>query len=289
MFGAVVARALDTWWEAADRPEPYVVVEAGAGTGALARSVEAAHPACRHALQYVLVERSAALRPAGAYADLPAGPPADVVLANELLDNLPFLLLERAAGTWSEVRVASAGGQLVERLVPAAAELAGEAEVLAPGAPDGARIPLQRRAAAWLADALALAPRGRVVVIDYADTTPSLARRPWPEWLRTYRAHGRGGHPLEQPGTQDITCDVAVDQLARVRPPSSNRAQADFLAAHGLADLVEAARAEWHARAHLGDLDALRARSRLSEAAALTDPAGLGAFRALEWHNRRTA
>ena len=31
------------------------------------------------------------------------------------------------------------------------------------------------------------------------------------------------------------------------------------------------------------DLEALKHRSRLSEAAALTDPAGLGAFRVLEW------
>jgi SAM-dependent MidA family methyltransferase len=122
------------------------------------------------------------------------------------------------------------------------------------------------------------------VVVDYADTTPALARRPWLDWVRTYRAHGRGGHPLEAPGTQDVTCEVAVDQLAAlVRPPDADRSQAEWLRAHGIDDLVAEARATWHERAALGDLAALRARSRVGEADALTDPAGLGAFRVLEW------
>jgi SAM-dependent MidA family methyltransferase len=68
-----------------------------------------------------------------------------------------------------------------------------------------------------------------------------------------------------------------------VAPPSLDRTQAEFLAAHGIDDLVAAARATWHERAHLGDLEALRARSRVGEADALTDPTGLGAFRVLEW------
>lgn len=283
LFGSVVARALDDWWAELGRPDPYVVVEAGAGTGALARAVVAAEPACRSALRYVMVERSARLRPAGAHADLPAEPFTGVILANELLDNLAFRLVERTGGAWREVRVVQDGDRLVEALVPAAPELAAQADELAPAAPDGARVPLQRQAAAWLERALGLVKEGRVVVVDYCDSTPSMARRPWAEWLRTYRSHGRGGHPLERPGTQDITCEVAVDQLTRVRPPTTDRSQAEFLAAHGIDVLVDEARARWHARAHIGDLDALRARSLLSESAALTDPTGLGAFRVLEW------
>lgn len=175
------------------------------------------------------------------------------------------------------------GGALVEVLVPAPPALAAEAERLAPEAPSGARIPLQRAAVAWLRAALGLVGRGRVVVVDYADTTPSLAVRPWPDWLRTYRAHARGGHPLAAPGTQDVTCEVTVDQLARVRPPALDRSQADFLRAHGLDDLVAEAAARWRSRAAVGDLAAVAARSRVTEAAALTDPGGLGGFRVLEW------
>jgi len=76
---------------------------------------------------------------------------------------------------------------------------------------------------------------------------------------------------------------VAVDQLAGTRVLFSDRSQAEFLAAHGVGELVAAARAGWAAGASRGDLEALRHRSRLGEAAALLDPSGLGAFRVLEW------
>ncbi|MGH9282179.1 MAG: SAM-dependent methyltransferase, partial [Acidimicrobiales bacterium] len=53
-----MARALDTWWEELGRPDPYVVVEAGAGAGTLAGGVVAAAGACAGVLRYVLVERA---------------------------------------------------------------------------------------------------------------------------------------------------------------------------------------------------------------------------------------
>ena len=275
LFGAVMARALDAWWCELGEPSPFTVVEAGAGRGTLARAVLTAAPSCAAALRYVAVERSAALRaqhPGGVQstAAMPAEPFTGVVLANELLDNLPFDLLERTAEGWADVRV---DGHLREVLVPVDDEPGVDAEV-------GARIPVQRAGRAWVEAALDVVGAGRVVVIDYADTTSSLARRPWTEWVRTYRAHGRGGHPLVDLGRQDITCEVAVDQLPR---PTSNRSQADFLRAHGLDELAAVARRAWEERAHIGDLQALVARSRVSEAAALTDAEGLGAFRVLEW------
>src|SRR5947207_7066724 len=58
LFGAVVARALDAWWGELGQPDPFVVVEAAAGAGALARAVLDAGPACSLALRYMLVERS---------------------------------------------------------------------------------------------------------------------------------------------------------------------------------------------------------------------------------------
>ena len=110
-----------------------------------------------------------------------------------------------------------------------------------------------------------------------------MARRPWRQWLRKFRAHGPGGDPLDAIGEQDLTCEVATDQLARVRAVTSDRAQADFLRVFGIDELAGEARAAWVSRAHVGDLDAVRQRSRLTEAQALTDPPGLGGFRVLEW------
>lgn len=269
----MLARALDAWWAELGKPRPFTVVEAGAGRGALAKAVLAAAPACGPVLRYVAVERSAALRakhPAGVESS-PAMPPepfAGVILANELLDNLPFGLLERTADGWAEVRVKA---DLHEVLVPVEHDL---------DAPAGARVPVQRASRAWVDAALELVRPGRVVVFDYADTTTSMARRPWSEWVRTYRSHGRGTHPLADLGLQDITCEVAVDQLPT---PALNRSQAEFLRAFGVDELAAEARRAWHERAHIGDLQALIARSRVHEAAALTDETGLGAFRVLEW------
>jgi SAM-dependent MidA family methyltransferase len=351
LFAAVVARALDGWWEQLERPDPFVVVEAAAGAGTLASQVLAAEPACARAIRYVLVERSAALRRlqaarlplelpafvlgpatrggdaddesvryvrgrgplATSLADLPATACSGVVLANELLDNLPFDLLEYDGSTWQEVLVGAAGDgdvdELVEVLVPAPPDLVAEAERLVRGpgppapdlpgpdlprlarpgpyapAPGGerARVPLQRAASAWLRQALRVLERGRVIVVDYADTTAGMARRPPADWLRTYRRHLPGGPPLEWPGSQDITSVVAVDQLAAVRRPVSDLSQAAWLEAHGVETLVEEARDVWRASAHLGDLEAMKARSTVHEADALRDREGLGAFRVLEW------
>jgi SAM-dependent MidA family methyltransferase len=175
---------------------------------------------------------------------------------------------------------------LVELLVPAPPDVAAEATRLVrrvDDLADGARIPLPRAAASWLAQALATVEAGRVIVVDYADTTGDLARRPWAEWLRTFRRHQAALSPLASPGTQDITCVVAWDQLAAVAPPDDNTDQADWLSDQGLGGLVEAAQAHWRERAGVGDLAALAARSRVHEAQALTDRAGLGSHRVLQW------
>ncbi len=62
--------------------------------------------------------------------------------------------------------------------------------------------------------------------------------------------------------------------------------QADWLRELGIDDLVAEARDQWDARAHVGDLEAVRHRSRVTEGAALVDPAGLGAHRVLVFSTR---
>jgi SAM-dependent MidA family methyltransferase len=221
-------------------------------------------------------------------ADLPApgelGHGPCVVLANELLDNLPFSLVERTAHGWSDVRVTVGPRGFVEVLEPLPADQARWCDARTHGdAAPGARLPIQADAAGWLAEALRLAAGGRVVVVDYASDSADLSQRPWAEWVRTYAAQGRAGNPLADPGTCDVTCEVAVDQLSLVRSPDIDEDQAAFLRAHGLDDLVAEGAARWKAEGSAGGLAAIAGRSRVHEADALTDPAGLGAFRVLEW------
>ena len=325
LFGAVVGRALDGWWRAMGSPDPFVVVDAGAGPGSLCRAVLASDPDCAPALRYVLVERSAAQRrlhaqslrledPALAFApvdpdteapvpeavrgpicvslaELPRVKGPAVVLANELLDNLPFGLAERGSGEWWEVRVDLGEGRgpappaaFVQVLVPLDCERARMLDRLVPDAAEGVRVPVQDAARTWLRDALAVVgARGRVMAIDYAATTAELAGRPQDQWVRTYRGHRHGAGLLEALGQQDVTCEVAIDQLATVKRPALDRSQSDWLRAWGIEGLVAEGRTRWSERAHVGDLAALTARSRVNDAATLLDPAGLGGFRVLEW------
>jgi SAM-dependent MidA family methyltransferase len=283
LFGTVLARLIEAEDERLGRPPEFTVYDVGAGPGTLARAVLAARPATR----YVCVEVSEAqraLHPDGvaSIARLPEGPLVGVVLANELLDNLAFRLAVWDSG-WREAWVAEADGKAVEVLAPFADGLP---ECLPRrGVPHGARAPVQQAAAGWVHDTLDRLTAGRLLVIDYCSpTTAGIASRPWREWLRTYRDQARGGHYLTAAGEQDVTCEVAVDQLiAATRDPDAVRTQAQFLAYWGIEDLVDEGRQAWESGAHAPGLEAIRGRSRLLEAQALTDPAGLGAFTVLEW------
>lgn len=283
LFGAVVARFLDAEWRRIGEPDEFVVVDAGAGPGTLARGVVAASADCSSALRYVAVDVSDPQReqhPEGveSSAVLPSGPFDGVIIANELLDNLPFRLAVYDDG-WREAYViAGPDGRPTERLSERFDPLPG---VLPRSASLGARAPLQDAAADWVTDARARLRSGSVLVLDYAvASTADLASRPWREWLRTYRSHERGGHYLSEPGTQDITADVAIDQLPE---PDAVRSQAQWLQLHGVDELVDAGRRYWSEHAARPDLTALRMRSRVTEAEALLDPAGLGGFLVCEW------
>jgi SAM-dependent MidA family methyltransferase len=322
LFGALVARAVDAWWDQLGRPDPFLVVDAGAGRGQLARDVLRAAPRCAAALRYVLVERSAALRAAQsdhlqlepaelvlgpavppepdeepvavpgsgpmvtALEELPAGPAVGIVFANELADNLPFRIVERTAAGWDEIRVAEQRSHHFSEIVlPAEEGLAALAERLAEGheIPAGTRVPIPTALVDWLRSAGELLRRGVVAVVDYGAPVAELAARGQDGWLRTYRAQRRGTSPLDAPGSQDITADVPQEWLRRAAAAAGltvleETSQAEWLRSLGVDELVESARAAWHGRS-ANDLAALTARSRVHEAEALLDPAGLGAHR----------
>lgn len=283
LYGAVIARALDHWWSEAGEPSSFSFVDAGAGAGTLARSILAARPRCADALAYVAVEISPehrASHPEGiaSSATMPDDAGTGVVFANELLDNLPFEMWVHD-GRWLKAHVAVDGDRFTEVLreapVPA---------MLPASAPHASRVPVHADAAAWLTGALASLRAGRVVVADYCwPGTADFLGRPWRDWLRTYSGQARAGHWLADPGSCDITTQVALDQLSAVREPDAVRTQAQFLALWGIDEMVEEGRAYWAEHAASPDLAAMRMRSRVSEAAALCDPSGLGAFTVIEW------
>ena len=286
LFGAVLARALDAWWDELGRPDEFTVVEYGAGPGTLARSIAAARPRCSQVWRYVAVESSAVQRErhpewVESVEAFTEGTFTGVVLANELLDNLPFdiLVFDRE---WREAWVTTDGERCTEVLHPV--NNAVLPEFVPRSVRHGSRIPLQRAAQEWLASMLERVERGYVVAVDYCwPLTAMAAAQPWRQWLRTYAGHERGGHYLAQPGMQDITTQVMVDQLSTVREPDSVRTQRQFLQLWGIDELVDEGKRAWEAAAARPDLEAMRMRSRVSEAEALLEPDGLGGFSVLTW------
>ena len=282
LFGTVIARALDAWWKERGSPNRFDVVECGAGSGTLARSILAAQPECLGAMHYVAVEISAsqrALHPQGVESreTLPDGAITGVILANELLDNLPFRLFV-FDGSWMEAFVSQASsGQFVEVLhtldvVPSC---------LPHTAPHGSRAPIQDVAASWVRDCLSKIDHGRILLFDYCSpSTAELALTPWREWLRTYRDQGRGTHYLTDPGSQDITTQVMLDQLPSGAITST---QADFLTQWGINELVREGSDYWESMKNAPDVAAMKMRSRSTEIKSLTDSSGLGAFTVLSW------
>ena len=278
LFGTVLAEWIRTEYERLGRPDDFTVFEVGAGPGTLARSITNAWAAAphRHPHHYVAVELSAAQRESHpehvrSVAEVPTGSLTGVIIANELLDNLPFRLAVFDRG-WREAFVAQQGDRFVEVLRP----LDEPPVTLPPAAPSGARVPMQERVGQWVRDRMTSLQRGSMLVFDYVTpTTVEVAFMPWRAWLRTYLGHERGAHYLADPGEQDITAQVVLDQLPE---PQIVRTQAQFLMLYGIDELVDEGRRNWEAAAAAPTVAAMTMRSRVREAEALLDVAGLGGF-----------
>ncbi len=285
LFAEVVSRYLDSLWDSLGCPDPFVVVDAGAGPGGLCRGLARSPSRSRSVTQFVLIEISAELRklhPTGAQIvsqpELPER--AHCVIAHELLDNIP-VGLEYVAddGLVAELVVCGDGDSLRLGMLASRSDRETCAEAIDGENPLSRARPTYGRARTWIDRARSrLYPGGELLAIDYGSHTR--AELVGHAFLRTYRGHRRAFDVLHTPGDCDITCDIAVDQLPR---PDHVLTQAEFLRSHGIDELVTAGRDQWEANAGAPTLDDFRARSAAVEARALTDPSGFGNFLVMQW------
>lgn len=295
-FGLLWSRGFEAVWAACDRPARFDVVEIGPGEGSFAAAVlESARGAFARALDYHLVERAPALverqrARLGKFdrvdwipslAEVPRLE-AGCIFANEVLDNLPVHLVQRADGELREVCVDVGDGSLQTTLLPPSTPQLGRwLERVGVELEEGQRFEIALAADSLVAHAAQRLVRGALVFVDYGDDAPGLSQRAGGTLL-AYSSRGVDDRVLEDPGTKDITSHAnwtAVRQACEaagleVRGPIPQRL---VLRALGLEELHLGLRREHHEAVANGRAGAaVRALSRRQALGALADPGGLG-------------
>jgi NADH dehydrogenase [ubiquinone] 1 alpha subcomplex assembly factor 7 len=280
IFGELLANGIRELWTNLGSPEPFRLVEVGAGDGTLARQLLAA--LADVPVSYTAVEISNEARDALASIDgievldeLPRT--ADVVLAHELLDNLPF----RVVRGGREVRIASSDDRFREELVELDEELADDvAELGAAGieiAEGDVVVPV---GAFTFIDRLATMVRpGYALLIDYGGVGSKAGE------VHGYRRHRLVEDPLRDPGATDVTAGVDFTAIARRATIAGLGAhgpisQHDALLALGFERWIRDELGRQHEQLERRDgIEAVRTWSGRSRATLLADPAALGRLR----------
>lgn len=230
-FGALLAVQLFHFWRLLERPDPFYVIEVGAGDGLLGRDIcnAAAHlpEGFGGSLRYVAVDRalgstsdrgSAPDRVAGDALRLPFRNVTGCVISNELLDALPVHRVRMENGVLRELYVGIESdvadgyeGQLVEISGdPSTPDLERRLAGLGLNLADGQTAEICLLLNDWAASVASALDIGFVLTIDYGREAPDLydpVQRPHGT-LVTYRSHRQTDMPLVDAGRQDITAQV---------------------------------------------------------------------------------
>jgi SAM-dependent MidA family methyltransferase len=279
VFGRLVGAALRQLHAELGAPSGWRVVEVGAGDGTLARQILGELDDARPI--YEAVERSEAARGslvtvegiAAVQHDLrPTAGPC-VILAHELLDNLPFRRLRGTAQGVMEVRVGLQEGDLFEVLsVPEPNAVSADLE-------PGEEIVVPQGALAFVDRIPATLQEGYALLIDYGSLGPFSGP------THGYRDHGVVADVLSDPGSTDVTAGVDFELVARHAEAAGLTAfpsvtQRRALTALGFGDWAHEERDRQTALLAAGEgADAVRAWGARSRATLLVDPSGLGRFR----------
>lgn len=294
LFGQTIARFVESEYERIG--DPFIVVEVGAGSGSLLSPLLEARPFQATPFEAWAVEVSPAarvalarlLKPERVVSDLSKipDPIRGVVIANELIDNLPMAIAQLTAGGWRERWVGIDGDGLAFVDAPPRPEVLEWLDRFAGPVESGGWVEVQLQAQAWLQGVLTRVSAGSLLLIDYGDTADDLASRRRDGTLRTYRSHHLGPHPLDEPGATDITADVNFSALMAEAEALGAEVellrQDDFLSACGLREQLSLYRRRELELARTGpEVDRLRQRSMRTEAETLLHPRGLGDFRVM--------
>jgi NADH dehydrogenase [ubiquinone] 1 alpha subcomplex assembly factor 7 len=282
VFSRLVGAALEQMWVNLERPIPLRVVEVGSGDGTMAREIVTGFERAGIEVSYEAVEASPAARKTlseitpNVAESIVALEPLDpgLVVANELLDNLPFRRIRRRDGTPVEIRIAAHGDTFVEVERPVDAEQLDPQPLV-----DGEEAVIPIGALGFVDELGSVLRRGYALLIDYATTGTGTQQ------VHGYRDHRVVADVLDSPGSADITAGVDLVAVARRARETGLVAfetvsQRDARTALGLADwLGEERRHQQEMLDASNGIRAVRAWGSRSRARMLADPAGLGRLR----------
>ncbi len=292
IFGELLARAVKDAWDRLGRPEPFVVVEHGAGEGVLAVPLLGALPA---SIRYRPVEvddrrlvrlrgRLASAGLADRLDDGSAEEPFDgVLIANEVLDALPVHRVRQRGSDLRELALdIGADGAIVEvEIPPTTPALAERLVIEGIELVDGQTAEICLALDDWIATASAPLRRGLLFLVDYAAPAAELYDpvRRRDGTLRAYVRHQVHDDPYRFVGRQDLTAHVdvtAVERAARTAGLTTVgiTTQAEALMGLGIEDRLREIQAD---PATTFEEYALL-RSALLR---LLDPAAMGKFRVM--------
>ena len=238
LFGELLARRFLREWDESGAPSRWRILECGAHDGTLAGDILAAlaqlNPQAFTALEYAISEPLAILQAAQRHAlaaysgttrfiasptELLAEPLPGVVFGNELLDALPFHVVEWRAGTWLECRVTTdSEDQFVWQNHPIC-----EPSLLAALAPlgtdftEGYRTEVRSDLQNFLEPLSRCLSSGLMLWPDYGFARPEYYHPARTKGtLRTFCQHRAAENPLARPGELDITAHVDFTAVAEV-------------------------------------------------------------------------
>lgn len=294
VFGAMLGRQLREMWEALGRPSPFDLVEAGAGSGALARDVlswaQRSAPEMFAAARYTIIELSEPLR-ARQKARLEGeglaakvrwldGLPEDVtgvIFSNELLDAMPVHRVAVENGELREVYVTWNGGAFAEELREPAPATVAYFDAIGARPGEGCRAEVNLASLDWMRGAAGSLRRGFLVTIDYGYEAEELFA-PWRTdgTLLCFYRHNPSTNPYARIGRQDMTSHIDLTSVRRAGEAGGLAtlglvSQSQFLANLGIGEAMQPPEG--------GDLEEYFARR--SAVTELLNPGGLGRIRVL--------
>ncbi|MEL6455708.1 MAG: SAM-dependent methyltransferase [Cyanobacteria bacterium J06623_5] len=312
-FGELIAAQFVDMWKALGRPQPFNIVEIGAGQGLIAADVIAYlhthHPDCFTGLSYTIIEKSAQLRAEqqarlSTWADqgvslswttiaaLPNHALTGCIFSNELVDALPVHWVEQHDQQLQEMWVVAAEQRIAPQLgalsTPELATYFDKVHIdLRTGYPEGYRTEVNLAALDWLEQVAQKIERGYLLTIDYGYTAQrhySPARKAGT--LQCYYRHSHHNDPFIHIGEQDITAHVDFTALENQGHAVGLETigftqQALFLMALGLGDRLSALSqpAFQHAAEQPATTQTIRAIMQRREILQqLISPMGLGGF-----------